>query len=148
MKGGKTGRRDLPWWNWLAESVEQADHRDTFTAVSWMETRSYLVSTLLRDTDSMSMAHSLEVRVPFLDHHLVEFVTALAEKQKRRNGTPKSLLVGALEDLLPLEVVHQPKRGFTFPWANWLRGPLKNTVVKGLAKLSPTLQLALNQEKI
>ena len=112
-----------------------------------METRSYLVSTLLRDTDSMSMAHSLEVRVPFLDHLLVEFVTALPEKLKRHNGTPKGLLVGALEDLLPPEVVHQPKRGFTFPWANWLRGPLKKRVEKGLAELSPALQVILNQEK-
>ena len=100
MKGDKTERRDLPWWNWLAESVEQTDHRDAFTAVSWMETRSYLVSTLLRDTDSMSMAHSLEVRVPFLDHLLVEFVAALPETLKRHNGTPKGLLVDALEDLL------------------------------------------------
>ncbi|MGI8897555.1 MAG: asparagine synthase (glutamine-hydrolyzing) [Pyrinomonadaceae bacterium] len=144
MKGDKTGRRDLPWWNWLAENAQQADHRDSFTAVSWMETRSYLVSTLLRDTDSMSMAHSLEVRVPFLDHLLVEFVTALPEKLKRHNGTPKGLLVGALEDLLPPEVVYQPKRGFTFPWAIWLRGPLKKRVAKGLAELSPDLDI--NQE--
>jgi asparagine synthase (glutamine-hydrolysing) len=147
MTGDNTGRRDLPWWNWLAENVEQAGRRDTFTAVSWMETRSYLVSTLLRDTDSMSMAHSLEVRVPFLDHLLVEFVTALPEKLKRHNGTPKGLLVGALEDLLPLEVVHQPKRGFTFPWAKWLRGPLKVRVEKGLAELSSDMEMTLNRDK-
>jgi asparagine synthase (glutamine-hydrolysing) len=147
MPGGKTGGRDLPWWNWLADSVEQADYRDTFTAVSWMETRSYLASTLLRDTDSMSMAHSLEVRVPFLDHLLVEFVTTLPEALKRPNGTPKSLLVGALRDLLPPEVVQQPKRGFTFPWSNWLRGPLRQRVEEGLAELSPALREILDQYK-
>jgi asparagine synthase (glutamine-hydrolysing) len=147
MTGADTGSRDLPWWNWLAESVTQTDQRDAFTAISWMETRSYLVNTLLRDTDSMSMAHSLEVRVPFLDHPLVEFVNALPEKQKQYNGTQKVLLVDALEDLLPPEVVHQPKRGFTFPWANWLRGPLKESVANGLSELSPALQDALDQEK-
>lgn len=147
MKRDTTRRpRDLPWWKWLAESAGQADHRDAFTAVSWVETRSYLVSTLLRDTDSMSMAHSFEVRVPFLDHRLFEFVAALPEKLKRPNGTPKGLLVGALEDLLPPEVILQPKRGFTFPWAKWLRSPLKKTVEKGLAELSPALQLTLNRE--
>jgi asparagine synthase (glutamine-hydrolysing) len=147
MKGDRTGRRDSPWWNWLAENVRQANQRDAFTAVSWMETRSYLVSTLLRDTDSMSMAHSLEVRVPFLDHRLVEFVTDLPEKLKRHNETPKGLLVGALDDLLPSEVVHQPKRGFTFPWANWLQGPLRKAVEKGLAELSPDLERTLNCEQ-
>ncbi|MFN2512408.1 MAG: asparagine synthase (glutamine-hydrolyzing) [Pyrinomonadaceae bacterium] len=147
MKGDRTGHQDLPWWNWLAKNVEQANGRDAFTAVSWMETRSYLVSTLLRDTDSMSMAHSLEVRVPFLDHLLVEFVTDLPEKLKRPYGTPKGLLVAALRDLLPPEVVHQPKRGFTFPWAKWLQGPLKQVVEKGLAELSPDLQRILNREK-
>ena len=147
MKGDQTGHQDVHWWNWLAKNVRQANQRDAFTAVSWMETRSYLVSTLLRDTDSMSMAHSLEVRVPFLDHLLVEFVTDLPEKLKRHNGTPKGLLVGALEDLLPPEVVHQPKRGFTFPWAKWLQGPLKQVVEKGLAELSPDLERVLAQER-
>jgi asparagine synthase (glutamine-hydrolysing) len=147
IKGNQTGHQDLPWWNWLATSVEQVNGRDAFTAVSWMETRSYLVNTLLRDTDSMSMAHSLEVRVPFLDHLLVEFVTDLPEQLKRHNGTPKGLLVGALEDLLPPEVIHQPKRGFTFPWAKWLQGPLKQVVEKGLAELSPHLECILNREK-
>jgi asparagine synthase (glutamine-hydrolysing) len=146
MTGEDTGRRNLPWWKWLAESVKQTDQRDAFTAVSWMEMRSYLVNTLLRDTDSMSMAHSLEVRVPFLDHRLVEFVNGLPEKQKYK-GTQKGLLVGALDDLLPPEVAHQPKRGFTFPWANWLRGPLKSSVTNGLAQLSPALQDTLDQEK-
>ena len=131
----------------LAESVEQSCDRDTFTAISWMETRSYLVNTLLRDTDSMSMAHSLEVRVPFLDHHLVEFVAALPEKLKRDDRNPKGLLSGALEDLLPPEVVQQSKRGFTFPWSDWLRGPLKKSIGDGLAELSPGLRLALDQKK-
>ena len=132
------------WWNWLAKSAAQAREMDTFAAVSSMEAQSYLASTLLRDTDSMSMAHSLEVRVPFLDHALVEFVTQLPQEIKLRKGTPKALLVAALEDLLPPEVVHQTKRGFTLPWAAWLRGPLKEKLDNGFVELSPALEENLN----
>ena len=146
MNGARTAETDSLWWNWLSDSAQQARKLDSFAAVSCMEARSYLVSTLLRDTDSMSMAHSLEVRVPFLDHPLVEFVTQLPAEVKLRKGTPKALLVAALEDLLPSEVVQQTKRGFTFPWAAWLRGPLKGKIESGLAELSPALQEALNSE--
>ncbi|HWN11873.1 MAG TPA: asparagine synthase (glutamine-hydrolyzing) [Pyrinomonadaceae bacterium] len=127
------------WWQWLSASAEQARSLDSFAAVSCMEMQSYLVNTLLRDTDSMSMAHSLEVRVPFLDHSLVEFVTSLPKAMKVRKGVPKALLVTALSDLLPEEVVNQTKRGFTFPWAEWLRGPLKQKIENGLSELSPAL---------
>jgi asparagine synthase (glutamine-hydrolysing) len=128
-----------PWWDWLAASAAQARTLDSFAAVSCMEAGSYLVNTLLRDTDFMSMAHSLEVRVPFLDHPLVEFVTQLPQEIKVSKGTPKALLVAALQDLLPDEVVSQTKRGFTFPWAEWLRGPLKASIDDGLSDLAPAL---------
>jgi asparagine synthase (glutamine-hydrolysing) len=134
------------WWQWLAASATEARELDSFAAVSCMEMQSYLVNTLLRDTDSMSMAHSLEVRVPFLDHPLVEFVAGLPREMKLRKGVPKALLVAALDDLLPAEVVNQTKRGFTFPWAQWLRGPLKERIEDGLAELSPALQEALDGE--
>ena len=134
------------WWKWLSDSVTQTKNLDPFAAVSCMELQSYLVSTLLRDTDSMSMAHSLEVRVPFLDHPLVEFVTQLPEEVKLNKGIPKALLVAALDDLLPSDVVEQKKRGFTFPWASWLRGPLKEKFERGLSELSPALQETLSSE--
>jgi asparagine synthase (glutamine-hydrolysing) len=146
MNGAKPVKEGRLWWEWLSASAEQSRELDPFAAVSCMEMQSYLVSTLLRDTDSMSMAHSLEVRVPFLDHPLVEFVTSLPREVKLRKGVPKALLVAALGDLLPLEVVNQTKRGFTFPWAQWLRGPLKDRIETGLAELSPALQEALNAE--
>jgi asparagine synthase (glutamine-hydrolysing) len=128
------------WRDWLTQSALQARQLDSFAAVSCLEAESYLVNTLLRDTDSMSMAHSLEVRVPFLDHPLVELVTHLPQEVKLAKGTPKALLVAALEDLLPSEVVHQAKRGFTFPWEAWLRGPLKAKVETGLSDLTPALR--------
>ncbi|HEV7681994.1 MAG TPA: asparagine synthase (glutamine-hydrolyzing) [Pyrinomonadaceae bacterium] len=136
------------WWGWLAESAAQARQLDSFAAVSCLEAQSYLVNTLLRDTDSMSMAHSLEVRVPFLDHPLVEFVTHLPQAVKLSKGTPKALLVAALADLLPDEVVTQTKRGFTFPWEAWLRGPMKRSIENGLSELSPALEGILDADTV
>ncbi len=134
------------WWQWLAASASQARSLDSFAAVSCMELQSYLVNTLLRDTDSMSMAHSLEVRVPFLDHRLIEFVGSLPQEMKLKKGVPKALLVAALQDLLPSEVVNQTKRGFTFPWAEWLRGPLQKRIERGLNELSPALAEVLSAQ--
>jgi asparagine synthase (glutamine-hydrolysing) len=133
-----------PWWQWLSAAAEQARAMDDFTAVSWLELRSYLANTLLRDTDAMSMRHSLEVRVPFLDSALVECLLALPEIEKRSAGRSKALLVEALRDVLLEEIVAEPKRTFTFPWENWLRGPLGERVAKGLADWSPALETCLN----
>ncbi len=108
----------------MRETARQAERLDSFTAISCLELQSYMVNTLLRDTDVASMANSLEVRVPFLDHKLVEFVARLPKDAKYRPEVPKSLLVEAMGDLLPEEVVGQPKRTFTLPWDVWLRGPL------------------------
>jgi asparagine synthase (glutamine-hydrolysing) len=113
---------------------------DAFTGISWLELRSYMLNTLLRDTDAMSMSHSLEVRVPLLDAPLVEYVLSLPEGVKRNSSRSKSLLIAALGELLPKEIVTQQKRTFTFPWENWLRGALGKRVEAGLAEWSPALQ--------
>jgi asparagine synthase (glutamine-hydrolysing) len=128
------------WSRWLSTAVRQSLPMDRFTRISWLELRSYLVNTLLRDTDSMSMRHSLEVRVPFLHTPLVEYVLRLPESVKRNPAKPKALLIGALKDLLPQEVLTQNKRTFTFPWETWLRGDLGNRVAVGLGDWSPALE--------
>jgi asparagine synthase (glutamine-hydrolysing) len=128
-----------PWQDWLARTAAESEQLDDFTAVSCLESRSYMANTLLRDTDAMSMAHSLEVRVPFLDHPLVEFVTRLPGSVKSSNGLPKPLLVEAMGDLLPSEVVSQQKRTFTLPWEHWLRGPLKEEVISEFSSVAPSL---------
>ena len=128
------------WWRWLASAAGEAKQTDSFTAVSWMELRSYMLNTLLRDTDAMSMSHSLEVRVPFLDHRLVEFALELPFREKRRQGAPKALLIDALGDLLPPWVAERPKRTFTFPWQEWLRGPLQAAVEASLRGWLPLLE--------
>jgi asparagine synthase (glutamine-hydrolysing) len=146
MNGARPAPAASLWWQWLQDAAVRARKLDSFAAVSCLEAQSYLVNTLLRDTDSMSMAHSLEVRVPFLDHALVEYVTHLPREVKLAKGVPKALLVATLADLLPAEVVHQAKRGFTFPWAAWLRGPLKQKIAQGLSELSPALREVIDSK--
>src|ERR1700751_1427883 len=126
------------WGKWLGEAADEARPMDEFTGVSWLELRSYLVNTLLRDTDAMSMHHSLEVRVPFLDSSLVEYLLSLPEPQKRNAAQPKALLIAALSELLAQELIAQPKRTFTFPWKNWMRGALRERIAAGLGDWSPT----------
>src|SRR4051795_9559477 len=85
----------------------------------------YLVDDLLVKTDRLSMAHSLELRVPFLDPKVAEFAFSLPTKLKVRGFAKKRLLRAALEPLLPREIVHGRKQGFSIPIAAWLRGPLE-----------------------
>ena len=103
--------------------------------VSWAEMNTYMRDTLLRDTDQMSMAHALEVRVPFLDHELVEYVLGLPDKMKKGTG-PKPLLVDAMGDLLPREIIDRPKMGFTLPWEQWMKGELKEFCESHIKSLS------------
>jgi len=85
----------------------------------------YLVDDLLVKTDRLSMAHSLELRVPFLDPKVADFAFSLPTKLKVRGFAKKRLLRQALEPLLPREIVHGRKQGFSIPIAAWLRGPLE-----------------------
>jgi asparagine synthase (glutamine-hydrolysing) len=144
-KNGATWHETL-WAQWLARAARETASLDGFTGISWLELRSYLVNTLLRDTDCMSMCHSLEVRVPFLDTRLVEYVLGLPEAAKRNSKQPKSLLIEALGDALPQKIVRQTKRTFTFPWENWLRGELGKRVAAGLADWAPALESSLGAE--
>jgi len=101
---------------------------DPINQISVCELRSYMGNMLLRDTDFMSMAHSLEVRVPLLDHRLVEFVLSIPGISKLDKQVPKPLLVNALGDALPDKIIYRPKQGFTFPFAEWLKHQLKEDV--------------------
>ncbi len=140
------GWRASAWWKRMEGQAQLAESRDAFSAVSLLELRSYMSNTLLRDTDGMSMANSLEVRVPFLDHRLVEFALSLPAAEKTRGGIPKALLIQALGELLPREVTSRKKRTFTFPWARWLRGPLQSRVAKSFSEWSPLLEPLISGE--
>ena len=127
------------WLGWLQRVADEANKLAPVAAISWLEMRTYMVSTLLRDTDSVSMSRSLEVRVPLLDTPLVEFVNALPDDARRRTESQKALLVEALRDLLPSEILSQRKRTFTLPWEEWLRGPLKERMEQSFASPAKTL---------
>ena len=136
---------ETAWWKWLNECGRQAQALDGFTATSWLELRTYLLNTLVRDTDAVSMRSSLEVRVPFLHAPLVEYVLSVPETAKV-GAHAKELLVAALGGILPEEIVRQTKRTFTFPWENWLRGALRERVAAGLAEWSQALEPYLGGE--
>jgi asparagine synthase (glutamine-hydrolysing) len=105
---------------------------DDYARVSWAELTGYMRRMLLRDTDQMSMAVSLELRVPFLDHELVEYVLGLPEAAKKQYPGPKGLLVESCRDLLPPAVYRRPKAGFVLPMKAWMLGPLASFVAEGL----------------
>lgn len=93
---------------------------------SLAETRGYMADVLLRDSDEFSMRHSLELRVPFVDLPLVEWAWAQDPALLHpRGATPKAHLAAACADLLPPDLLTRRKRGFTLPFARWLRGPLR-----------------------
>jgi asparagine synthase (glutamine-hydrolysing) len=92
--------------------------------ISTLELGHYLSDILLRDTDQMSMAHALEVRVPFLDYKLVEYIIGLNDEAKYPH-TPKKLLTDATKGLLPENIINRKKMGFTFPWEMWMKTDLK-----------------------
>jgi asparagine synthase (glutamine-hydrolysing) len=98
---------------------------DAFAAISRQELAGYTRPMLLRDADQMSMAVSLEVRVPLLDNRLVEYIISLPEAVKRVGPGTKGLLVRACADVLPEAVWNRPKMGFSLPMDRWMRGPLK-----------------------
>ncbi|MCW3082850.1 MAG: asparagine synthase, glutamine-hydrolyzing [Bacteroidetes bacterium] len=128
-------KQELPA-NRVAEIIAPLTNRkNVITNVSIAEISTYMQNVLLRDTDQMSMAHALEVRVPFIDYTLVEYVLGLPDKFKS-TASPKKLLVDALGDLLPPEIVNRPKMGFTFPWKQWMKNELKTFCEEKMNALS------------
>lgn len=109
----------------LLERFVRHDEEEVIDRVTRLELKNYMANTLLRDTDAMSMAHSLEVRVPLIDHKLVEFVTTIPADLKIKNGQPKYLLTESLADVLPPEVIARKKQGFEMPVAAWMRNSLR-----------------------
>jgi asparagine synthase (glutamine-hydrolysing) len=132
------------WLGWLERVADQAKVMEPVAAISWLEMRTYMVSTLLRDTDSVSMARSLEVRVPLLDTPLVEFASALPDAARVRLGRPKALLLAALQGLLPAEILNQKKRTFTLPWEEWMRNSLRAGIKSSFENLTPVLSAHLH----
>jgi len=136
------------WVAWLERAAGEAGKLGPTGATAWLEMRTYMASTLLRDTDSVSMARSLEVRVPLLDTPVVEFVQALPEAARQKAQAPKALLVEAVGDLLPPSILARPKRTFTLPFAAWLRDPLRARLAASFAEPAPALAPLLKKDAV
>ncbi len=101
---------------------------DPLALIQYLDLKTYLVGDINTKVDRASMAHSLEVREPLMDHKLVEWLATLPSSLKVRGSEGKFLLKKAMEPLLPNEVLYRPKMGFSVPLARWFRGPLKQRV--------------------
>ena len=115
----------------------QAPTDHPMSLVQYLDMKTYLVGDILTKVDRASMAHSLEVRVPILDHELVEWMSGLPPDVKLRGSEGKYLFKKALEPHLPNDVLYRPKMGFSVPLATWFRGPLRERVRE--AVLGPVL---------
>ena len=100
--------------------------------VQYLDMKTYLVGDILTKVDRASMAHSLEVRVPLLDHELVEWISSLPPGLKLRGREGKYIFKKALRAYLPDDILYRPKMGFAVPLASWFRGPLRLQVREAL----------------
>jgi asparagine synthase (glutamine-hydrolysing) len=108
--------------------ARRADTDDPLALIQYIDLKTYLVGDINTKVDRASMAHSLEVREPLMDHLLVEWLATLPSSMKLRGQEGKYLLKKASEPYLPHEVMYRPKMGFAVPLARWFRGPLRERV--------------------
>jgi asparagine synthase (glutamine-hydrolysing) len=118
----------------LARVLEGARFDDTVAEMLYLDFRLYLEDNLLVKVDRSSMACSLELRTPFLDHRLIEFAERLPSQLKVRRFQLKYILKKAVERWLPHEIVYRQKRGFSVPIASWMRNELRPLVDETLAE--------------
>lgn len=109
----------------FTEYALKAPSDDPLTMIQYLDIKTYLVGDILTKVDRASMAHALEVRVPLLDHKLVEWISHLPPSLKLNGQCGKYLLKKAMEPYLPQDVLYRPKMGFAVPLADWFRGPLQ-----------------------
>ena len=121
----------------MRRHAERAPTDHPLSLVQYLDMKTYLVGDILTKVDRASMAHALEVRVPILDHKLVEWMSGLPPQVKLRGREGKYLLKTAMEPHLPHDLLYRPKMGFAVPLASWFRGPLRERVRS--AVLGPVL---------
>ena len=112
----------------LREHARRAPTEDPLSLVQYLDLKTYLAGDILTKVDRASMAHALEVRVPLLDHPLVEWLSGLPPSWKLRGREGKYLFKKALRPYLPDAILYRPKMGFAVPLASWFRGPLRTRV--------------------
>lgn len=108
--------------------ADRAGTDDPLALIQYLDLKTYLVGDINTKVDRASMAHSLEVREPLMDHPLIEWLATLPSSLKVKQGEGKFLLKKALEPQLPHDVLYRQKMGFSVPLARWFRGPLRQRV--------------------
>jgi asparagine synthase (glutamine-hydrolysing) len=118
-------------WNSFRSYLQQAPAQDDLSRILYLDTKTYLAGDILTKVDRMSMATSLEVRVPILDHVFVEWVTGLPIGLKWHGHQRKYILKKLAERLgIPAAVLHRPKQGFAMPLVHWMRNELRQDIVQ------------------
>lgn len=112
----------------LRTHADRCPAQDALSRVQYLDMKTYLVGDILTKVDRASMAHALEVRVPLLDHKLVEWISGLPVSFKLHGHEGKYLFKKALEPYLPDDILYRNKMGFAVPLASWFRGPLRDRV--------------------
>ena len=113
----------------ISAHLAHTDATELLDKLLYVDTKTYLHELLMKQ-DQMSMAASIESRVPFLDHTLVEFASRLPRRLKLRGFTTKYVLRRAMKDLLPREILDRPKMGFPVPIGRWFRGEFRNVIAE------------------
>ena len=135
-----TFQRSLGGYSALEVFRQHAQHAQTddpLALIQYLDYKTWLIGDINTKVDRASMAHSLEVREPLMDHMLVEWLATLPSSLKIHAGEGKYVLKKAFEPLLPHDVLYRPKMGFSVPLASWLRGPLKQRMQESV--LSPRM---------
>jgi asparagine synthase (glutamine-hydrolysing) len=112
----------------LRHHAARAPSQHPLSLVQYLDLKTYLPGDILTKVDRASMAHALEVRVPLLDHKLVEWMSSLPPDLKLRGREGKYIFKKAMEPYLPNDILYRPKMGFSIPLAAWFRGPLRQRV--------------------
>lgn len=114
--------------NVFQEHANKAGTDDPLGLIQYIDLHTYLIGDINTKVDRASMAHSLEVREPLMDHELVEWLATLPSHLKMRGSESKYLLKKSMEPLLPPDIMYRPKMGFAVPLSRWFRGPLRQRV--------------------
>ncbi len=118
----------------LSQYQHELEELPMLSQVTAADFLGYTQSTMMKDNDQLSMAVALELRQPFFDHQLIEFILSVPDKFKYP-VYHKKLLIDSLGDLIPHEVVHRPKQGFLFPWKYWMKKELRSFCEKYLNRI-------------
>jgi asparagine synthase (glutamine-hydrolysing) len=118
-----------PYEPWRAKAAYmESGERHWLSNLQGLDVNNYLPLDILTKVDRMSMAHSIETRVPLLDHKLVEFAATIPPEMNLRGGTTKYVLKRAMKGILPERIINRPKKGFAVPLGYWFRGKLGSYV--------------------